>query len=201
MINDWSHTDDHDRSWDDEYPSSMHYNSNFHFQGIETQDDGNWHWVSIGHYGVGGNKLFDADLAEVDDNSWINVGSTMFERSSPDTWDTDIKSAYFVDAVAESLESIGGWSDIDRIEVSENTYTRSAEPSWREEEEVDTSLQVRFYEEIEMDGGWYHDKFLGTMEKRDGFIEIRDENWNTISRVVDPDSATSFNEIVAQYKL
>ena len=92
-----------------------------------------------------------------------------------------------------------GW-DIDRIEVSENTHTRSAEPSWREEEEVDTSLQVRFYEEIEMDGGWYHDKFLGTMEKRDGFIEIRDENWNTISRVVDPDSATSFSEIVAQYK-
>ena len=51
-----------------------------------------------------------------------------------------------------------------------------------------------------MDGGWYHDKFLGTMEKRDGFIEIRDENWNTISKVVDPDSATSFSEIVAQYK-
>ena len=67
QINYWSHTDYHDRSWDDEYPSGMHYNSNFHFQGIETQDDGNWHWVSIGHYGVGGNTLIDADGEEIDE--------------------------------------------------------------------------------------------------------------------------------------
>ena len=149
--------------------------------------------MSIGHYGMGERILIDALGNQVDDNSWVNVGSTMFERSSPNTWDSTIKAAYYVDAVADSLESVGDWSDIDRIEVSQNTYTHSADPSWRDAEETNTSLQVRFYEEVAMDGGnWYHNKFLGTMEKRDGFIEIRDDNWNTVSRVVDPDSASAF---------
>ena len=36
QINYWSHTDQHDRSWDDEYLSESNYNSNFHFPAIET---------------------------------------------------------------------------------------------------------------------------------------------------------------------
>ena len=83
QINYWSHTQEHDRSWDTIYPKEIHSDSNFHFQGIETQANGNWHWVSIGHYGMGERILIDASGSQVDDNSWVNVGSTMFERSSP----------------------------------------------------------------------------------------------------------------------
>ena len=203
QINYWSHVSDNERSWDDEYPREIHENKNFHFQGIETQEDGNWHWVSIGDYGTGSNTLVDPLGEELLDNSWVNVGQSMFARMSDaddplSAWNTTIKDEYFTDAVAENLEDIDGWEDIDQIQVSSNTWRNEA-IRWREEVDIEESIQVRFYEEIEMDGGWYHTKFLGIMEKRDGFIEIRDENWETITRVVDPDSATGFSEIAAAH--
>ena len=195
QINYWSHISDNDRSWDDRYPREIHENSNFHFQGIETQDNGNWHWVSIGEYGVGSNTLVNASGELVPNNSWVNVGSTSFERVAGAEWDATVKSDYYIDAVAEFLPLVGGWEDINRIEVSKNTNTDEIVPDWRDQKSVNESLQVRFYEEVEMEGGWYHNRYLGSMEKRDGFIEIRDENWNTVSRVVDPDSATPFSTI------
>ena len=197
QINYWSHYDEWDRSWDDEYPSQIHTNKNFHFQGIETQDDGNWHWVSIGEYGVGSDTLVAPDGTQVLESSWENVGQTIFESQS-DNWDTTIKDEYFADAVALNLGSINGWEDINQIQVSTNSWQYEA-VRWRNEVETESSIQVRFYQEIEMDGGnWYHNKFLGSMEKRDGFIEIRDENWNTVSRVIDPDSASGFADVLAQ---
>ena len=48
QINYWSHVDQWSRSWDEDYPSQIHTNSNFHFQGMDTDAvTGNWHWVSI----------------------------------------------------------------------------------------------------------------------------------------------------------
>ena len=96
------------------------------------------------------------------------------------------------------MGSINGWEDINQIQVSTNSWQYEA-VRWRNEVETESSIQVRFYQEIEIDGGnWYHNKFLGSMEKRDGFIEIRDENWNTVSRVIDPDSASGFADVLAQ---
>ena len=85
--------------WDDEYPGEIHENKNFHFQGVETQDDGNWHFISIGEYGVGSNTLVDPAGTLVPDNSWVNVGQTMFERKSELIL---YQAEYFTDAVAET---------------------------------------------------------------------------------------------------
>ena len=191
QINYWSHVDQWSRSWDDEYPSQIHTNKNFHFQGMDTDEvTGNWHWVSIGEYQVGKDELVEPDgTTTVLERSWENVGQTMFARlsdgdSESGAWNTTIKDSYFTDAVADNLNGIDDWASVDRIEVSSNTYTH--EPiRWRDEVEVDESVQVRFYEEVEMDGGWYHTKFLGSMEKRDGFVEIRNENWETVARIAD----------------
>ena len=58
--------------------------------------------------------------------------------------------------------------------------------AWRDEFETETSSQVRLYAEVPMnDGEWYRSQFLGSVEKRGGFIEIRDENWNTVERIAD----------------
>ena len=69
--------------------------------------------------------------------------------------------------------------------MSTNKYTHEA-VLWRDEQEVHESVEIRFYEEVAMDGGnWYHTMFLGSMEKRDGFVEIRNENWETVARIAD----------------
>ena len=38
------------------------------------------------------------------------------------------------------------------------------------------------------------------MEVRDGFIEIRDQNWNEVARIVDATNAMKFKEIAAEYE-
>ena len=82
QINYWSHVDQWSRSWDEDYPSQIHTNSNFHFQGMDTDAvTGNWHWVSIGHYQVGQDELVKPDgTTTVLERSWENVGQTMFAR-------------------------------------------------------------------------------------------------------------------------
>ena len=191
QINYWSHVDQWDRSWDDEYPSQIHTNKNFHFQGMEVTDEatGNWHWVSIGHYQVGKDELVDPAGDITPERSWENVGQTMYARMSEGddpagAMNSTIHDASLPEAESTNQTKISGWEDVDRIEVSSNTYTHEELP-WRDKE-VEESTEVRFYEEVSMDNGnWYHTKFLGSMEKRDGFIEIRDENWETVARIAD----------------
>ena len=53
------------------------------------------------------------------------------------------------------------------------------------------------------DGNWYRQKFLGSMEKRDGFIEVRNENWETVARVVDVSDTSNLKDwdfITNQYE-
>ena len=102
-INYWSHSDTWPRDWDDEYPSQVHSNKNFQFERIQEDPDGNnWQWVSVGRYETGTNELIDPDGNLHEESRWENVGSTMFERAMPDTWD-DLASDYFSDAVADAL--------------------------------------------------------------------------------------------------
>ena len=62
---------------------------------------------------------------------------------------------------------------------------------------------MRYYEEVSMnDGDWYHNRFIGSIEKRDGFIEIRDENWNVVQRVADitnSDAVIDWAAVTDQY--
>ena len=145
----------------------IHENKNFHFQGVETQDDGNWHFISIGEYGVGSNTLVDPDGVLVPDNSWVNVGQTMFERKS-DNWDTTIQEEYFTEAVAENLDTIDGWEDVDQIQVSTNSWRNEA-IRWRDE--VETESRSKSGSTKKSNDGLEYNQFLGIMEKRDGFIE------------------------------
>ena len=187
QINYWSHIDTWDRDWDAEFPQEIHSNKNFHFQGIDEQDNGNWHWVSIGEYQTGKNELVDADGVPHDDRSWSNVGSTMYQKNMPDEW-AGMEADYFLPIIEEKLGF--DWSDVGRIEVSDQEHTYHAIENWRDEEDVEMSTQVRFYEEIPQEGGWSYSKFLGSMEARDGFIEIRDDDWETVARVVDGEGDT-----------
>ena len=66
--------------------------------------------------------------------------------------------------------------------------------------DVETSERIEFFEVI--DHGDHHTQreFLGVMEIRDGFIEIRDQNWNEVARIVDATNAMEFEVIAAEYE-
>ena len=203
QINYWSHTDQWDRPWDDEYPSAIHENSNFRFEQMLVTDaaTGAWNWVSIGEYQTGTHSIVKPDGTTVIlEESWENIGATIYERADATAWGSTVKDAYFVTAVEDALNLT--WDSVDRLEVSENNRTFEA-VRWRDQQETETSTQVRFYEEIPMNNGdWYHTKFLGSIEKRDGFIEIRNENWETVSRVADttdPSLLKDWTEIKSLY--
>ena len=55
------------------------------------------------------------------------------------------------------------------------------------------NTRIEYFQESEPDEwGNSYDEFIGVVEYRDGFIEVRDENWNTIARLVDPANADEF---------
>ena len=57
----------------------------------------------------------------------------------------------------------------------------------RDEEYTSSNRQVElFVQEGEGDNTW--SEYVGRLEYRDGFIEIRDSDWNEVARVVDPDN-------------
>ena len=63
----------------------------------------------------------------------------MFERKS-DNWDTTIQEEYFTEAVAENLDTIDGWEDVDQIQVSTNSWRNEAN-RWRDEVETESSTK------------------------------------------------------------
>ena len=201
QIHYWSHSDVWDRTWDAAFPKEKHSNSGFNFQKVNDTGN-NWNWVSIGEFQIGNNTYFapnedPAVDAGVVDSSWENVGSTLYARDMGAAWDTTVKGAYFIDMVEAELGF--GWADVDRVEVSDNEYTRNNLGWETPTTEVEESENVRFYEELEMPGGWFQSRFLGSIEKRDGFIEIRDENWDTVARVVDVAQSLGFDDIKGDY--
>ena len=58
--------------------------------------------------------------------------------------------------------------------------------------------RVEYFEEVvegEGDYTWTWYNFLGTVETRDGFVEVRDSNWNTIARIADASALLTLEEI------
>ena len=84
------------------------------------------------------------------------------------------------------------WDDVDIIEVGTRERT-NYEVRWDGEENERTEKRIKFYTEIEMnDGDWYAREFLGSLDYRDGLIEVLDGNWNLVAKIVDPSSTKTF---------
>ena len=195
-IGTWGHSDTWDRPWDEEYPTQTHENVNFGFRALEKTENGDT-WTQVGNYGEGKNTFHPADGGDdLLDHSWSNVSSIVIERKLDETDWGNLQSKYLTDLVAQKLDIT--WEDIDKLEISENTNTNYPN-QWRDKTEVNESEGIRFFEEIPMNNGdWYAQKFLGGAEKRGGFIEIYDSDWNTIERVADPDKLMSWDKVKAE---
>ena len=51
--------------------------------------------------------------------------------------------------------------------------------------------------EDEWGNSWY--EFLGVMEVRDGFLEIRDKHWDTVAQVVDTSKQEDWDDIKGDF--
>ena len=120
---------------------------------------------------------------------------------------TEIEALYNLPAGQGDLLFATDWeNDVDFVTVGTNTWkdykfdgdgnlvTEGGEPAFSTE----TSLRVEYFEIP--DGMGWHREFLGAMEVRDGFIEIRDQNWNEVARIVDATNAMKFEDIAAEYE-
>jgi len=184
-ISNWTDTHTWER-WDHDTQS---------FIDIEVQrNDFNFHDVDWEHLGNSGRENFyivqedgTKILDEYAENAYIRVKLSEVADKSTE-WD-----------IYDPNHSEIDWSEITELEIGTSTWT-GVTSEFREEAYSKTDQQIRLYKaNPEAPEGQYWNMFAGSVEKRDGFIEIRDENWNTIARVVDPSSADDFSDIEGDY--
>ncbi|MDA8954580.1 hypothetical protein N9H24_01220 [Planktomarina temperata] len=120
---------------------------------------------------------------------------------------TEIEALYNLPAGQGDLLFATDWeNDVDFVTVGTNTwkdykFDGDGNPVTEDGElafSTETSLRVEYFEMP--DGRGWHREFLGAMEVRDGFIEIRDQNWNEVARIVDATNAMEFVVIAAEYE-
>jgi len=159
-----------------------------------------------------------------------NSGFSAKKSDLETVWDGLIKDSYDVPAVAASVEGIWAWADITSLFISTDYWkdydaageeTNSdenkrveyrAEGFWFESEGADSgnggSDRWKFVtvsdHDVEIHGALdqlhTHEGMLGVVEYRDGFIEVRDSNWNTIGRFADAANAEGFDTFATNYE-
>lgn len=194
----WSNANTWDRTWDDEYTSETHQNQNFNFRVLDDTSEGHRNFIDVARYEAGSNTLIDPVGNKTVDRDWEQVSSTLMERyMSAEDW-ASAGETYFIDELTQLLGFT--WEDVDKIETGSRQGTEYA-VRWRTEDEQTSESRVEFIREVEMNGGdWYAHDFLGSIEYRDGFIEIRDGDWNTVARIIDPSGAKTFAEVLQTNK-
>ena len=83
----------------------------------------------------------------------------------PLNWDNVVEIRY----ETNSWQSVSG---------DANPY-RDGDDDWS-----DSSVTIQYYEQVD---GQNWTQFVGSKQERDGFIEIRDERWDVVSKKVDTD--------------
>jgi hypothetical protein len=167
--------------WEGRAVVNAHYAYNFH--------DGDWNYFgSSGGY----NRTVKF---EVEDRRWDNgevdepfsvldeTGTYVnyrVEKStlSVDDWEDLDPGLTLMDSLDRS------WGDVDFIEIGSNTWTQlDTGGATRDSEYSNTGSNIRLYVAMENTGHQY----IGQIDyTTDGFIEVRDEQWNLILRTVDP---------------
>ena len=149
---------------------------------------------------------------------WTNEGSGFTAQKSDlaSVWDGLIKNTYGIPSAADGVEGILDWADVTSVFVETNTWTDYdlagnethtdgedrvqyfGEGYWADNEFV---LLSEHNEDLNGPLSDYHvyDNMLGVVDTRDGFIVVRDGNWNELGRFVDLENAIGFDEFAVDY--
>ena len=166
-----------------------------------------------------------ADFSKITDPAHVillynqeRTGSALHQEELDAIWDGVIQDAYGIPSAAQSSKGIWSWSDVTSLFVEEESQTYYATDGVTVVDE-NTNKRVQY----DADGFWWDGEFtlrsaydatiygedtnalnharqqIGVVEYRDGFIEVRDGNWNTLGRFADVSSADGFDKFASDY--
>ena len=198
------HTWEHTNSWTDYMEGSeytkAHTSTGFNFNDVN--------WNSIGYYQASSSEYTHKDGVELDasipDETSTHVSYALHKSDASVAMWANVGGNHYlprlsgktVDYVEEALEIT--WSDVDQVNVGERQQVW-LDNEFRDGEQTGTDTRVEYFEEILHDGGGSHYEFLGSVELRDGFIEVRDSDWNVVIKVIDATQAKTIKQIDDEY--
>ena len=99
----------------------------------------------------------------------------------------------------EQLNLLFTWDQVDQISVGTRTETEFEIEEFHQDASVREEARVEYFTKHEDEWGnsWY--EFLGVMEVRDGFLEIRDKHWDTVAQVVDTSKQEDWDDIKGDF--
>ena len=100
-----------------------------------------------------------------------------------------------IEQVETALEMT--WSDVAQINIGQRDQIW-LDNQFRDGQETGSDTRVEYFAEVEHDGGYSHFEFLGSVELRDGFIEVRDSNWNEY-KSTDVTQGKTIDEVEAEH--
>ena len=173
QVNHWVNEDQWERFYDDQLLTvkNIHFNYSFH--------DADWNQIA----NSGGNQRYIIDPddgSEILDEVGKNIGFMQTKDAvDPTLWvnydPSDASGTIDFSKVSEIRYETRSWNSVT------NKY-RDSDDNWS-----DSNVQIQYYEEVTDGAGNVRDwpEFTGSVEQRDGFIEIRDEHWRIVSKKVD----------------
>ena len=197
-ITDWNATDTWTRWFDDTEVDveSSGWSYNYHLE--------DWTYIA----NSGGREVELINLTDDDGNPVANqldeVGQHVSAvahkfNMSADEW-AALQSE--VGASDDLLTRLGtDWNSVNYIQVQDNNWS-AVENDYRDADDLYADGEER----IELHGfaspGSTDTVFLGAITKREGFIVLRDEQWNEVARLMDPSASsedTSYDAMVEKY--
>ena len=131
-------------------------------------------------------------------------------------WDTEVQAEYGIPSAASTVENIWDWSDVTSIFIETDEWTDfkysgdfqnegsssrvqyQAEGYWKDGEFI--ALSDHDEDDGPLSNYDIHEKLLGVIDTRDGFIQIRDGNWDEVGRFVDVTDAEGFEDFAPRYE-
>ena len=203
-VHSWEHQNSWSRYEDGEEYKITNTSSGFNFNDAD--------WNDIGRYETSDRDYTHVYNSETDSFDELGVDSfddekTVFTSYSIsksdvelDSWNDGIKVSYDLPDILtdEQMEQLGfSWDDVSKVSIGEEVINWQAN-QFRDTAEVRTDERIEYFETLtqgEGDNTWTYDSFLGSVENRDGYIVVRDGNWNEVARVIDVSSAKTLAEI------
>ena len=174
-------------------------------------------WSPIGSYetreGViiakDGVELPEADQIDFEDTERVSYSimkETDVDGVSYNDWNALEASFGFPTTVSASDLVTMGFSDpfvweteLDMLNVSQETREVYDSPL-RSAEGPNTYKNIEYFQNTTENGHTYP-KLMGVLEEGDGFIELRNANWEPVAEVVDPSSFKTFAKFQATIRI
>ena len=200
----WSDENSEMRDWRGDYQINTH--QSFTFNDLDGQNIARFEFND--RYGSSDGFSRDGNLEGTDTSVSYGIAKFLYDDSgaivgtNPAVDWSLIEAEYDVPAAYQSALFGEGKSFGDRVDFITLGTATSTHYSYDDmgiliDTQVEDSTRIEFFDVRESDGGWQ--QFLGVMEVRDGYVEVRDSQWNQLAKIVDQSSALSFADVAADF--